>query len=404
MRIIKTVIRKKSLKLIGILLVTFFTPVAAILSTEILPEAVNYMSEAAKYSVVSRPLAEKVGINNGEQLLFSPSENNTDDEPAAELSVFEEQERTAERLSLNISEEHEDLTLFSAQSGRIYEETFRKGNGENYINLQKGGQVRNCTELDNAFVAEEALKPSNIGVELYSQQPQVLIIHTHTSESYEPYEKDWFDESYTSRSADAGNSVVAVGEAIAEELSRSGISVIHDGTIHDEIYSGAYSRSLQTTLSILSEYPSIKIILDIHRDAIEYEDGSHVSAVTEIDGKKAAQVMIISAADEGSYDIPNYLGNFHFACEFQQAMEQNYSGLTRPVLFQYCQYNQQVSTGSLLVEVGSHGNTVEQAVYSGHLIGKALSGLLLEKAEESYMSDGRDRNAVMPLYFIKRLR
>lgn len=404
MRIIKTVIRKKSLKLIGILLVTFFTPVAAILSTEILPEAVNYMSEAAKYSVVSRPLAEKVGINNGEQLLFSPSENNTDDEPAAELPVFEEQVRTAERLSLNISEEHEDLTLFSAQSGRIYEETFRKGNGENYINLQKGGQVRNCTELDNSFVAEEALKPSNIGVELYSQQPQVLIMHTHTSESYEPYEKDWFDESYTSRSADAGNSVVAVGEAIAEELSRSGISVIHDGTIHDEIYSGAYSRSLQTTLSILSEYPSIKIILDIHRDAIEYEDGSHVSAVAEIDGKKAAQVMIISAADEGSYDIPNYLGNFHFACEFQQAMEQNYSGLTRPVLFQYCQYNQQVSTGSLLVEVGSHGNTVEQAVYSGHLIGKALSRLLLEKAEESYMSDGRDRNDVMPLYFIKRLR
>ena len=143
---------------------------------------------------------------------------------------------------------------------------------------------------------------------------------------------------------------------------------------------------------------------DIHRDAIEYEDGSHVSAVTEIDGKKAAQVMIISAADEGSYDIPNYLGNLHFACEFQQALEQNYSGLTRPVLFQYCQYNQQVSTGSLLVEVGSHGNTVEQAVYSGHLIGKALSGLLMEKAEEGDKSDVRERATVMPLYFIERLR
>ena len=129
-----------------------------------------------------------------------------------------------------------------------------------------------------------------------------------------------------------------------------------------------------------------------------------MSAVAEIDGKKAAQVMIISAADEGSYDIPHYLENFHFACEFQQAMEQSYSGLTRPVLFQYCQYNQQVSTGSLLVEVGSHGNTVEQAVYSGHLIGKALSELLSAKAVEHTEAFGTDREGVMPLYFIERLR
>ena len=402
MRIIKTVIRKKSLKLIGVLLITFFTPVAAVLSVEVLPEAVNYMSEAAKYSVISRPLSEKSGINNGEQLLFTPAEK--EENVTEELPVFEEQEKTAARLSLNISEAREDLTLFSAHSGRIYEETFGKGNGENYINLQNGGQVRNCTDLDKAFVTEEALKPSGIKIELFSDEPQVLIMHTHTSESYEPYEKDWYDESYTSRSMDADNSVVAVGEAIAEELSASGISVIHDGTIHDNIYSGAYSRSLDTTLSILSEYPSIKIILDIHRDAIEYEDGSHVSAVAEIDGKKAAQVMIISAADEGSYDIPHYLENFHFACEFQQAMEQSYSGLTRPVLFQYCQYNQQVSTGSLLVEVGSHGNTVEQAVYSGHLIGKALSELLSAKAVEHTEAFGADSEGVMPLYFIERLR
>lgn len=404
MRIIKTVIHKKSLKLIGVLFVAFFTPVAAILSTEILPEAVNYMSEAAKYSVVSRPLAEKSDINNGEQLLFTPTEKEIDEDPIMELPVFEEQKKTAARLSLNISEEKEDLTLFSAQSGRIYEETFRKGNGENYINLEKGGQVRNCTELDNALVTEETRKPSDIKIELNSDLPQVLIMHTHTSESYEPYEKQWYDESYTSRSMDADNSVVAVGEAIAEEMSEAGISVIHDGTIHDDIYSGAYSRSLNTTLSILSEYPSIKIILDIHRDAIEYEDGSRVSAVAEIDGKKAAQVMIISAADEGSYDIPNYLENLHFACEFQQAMEQSYSGLTRPVLFQYCQYNQQVSTGSLLVEVGSHGNTVEQAVYSGHLIGKALSELLIEKATGQSASVGSYNDSVMPLYFIERLR
>ncbi len=401
MRIIKTVIRKKSLRLLGAAFIALAAPVVAVVTSELLPEAVNYMSEAAKYSVISRPLTEKSGISNGSLLLFKP-EADIKAEPVAEAVVIRPaeplQEKTADKLSQNISEAEEDITLFTSHSGRIYEETFGKGEGDAYINLPMGGQVRNCTELSNQKVAEETAKNSGISVELYSEEPQVLIIHTHTTESYEPYEKDWYDESYTSRSFDADNSVVAVGEAIAEELAAAGISVIHDGTIHDDIYNGAYSRSLETTLGILSEYPSIKVILDVHRDAIGYEDGSRVSAVAEIEGKKAAQVMIISAADEGSYDIPNYLENLHFACELQQAMESRYSGLTRPVLFQYCQYNQQVSTGSLLLEVGSHGNTVEQAVYSGHLIGKSLAGLLAEGAEE----EGTAVNT--PLYFIERLR
>lgn len=401
MRIIKTVIRKKSIKLLGAAVIALSAPVVAVVSSELLPEAVHYMSEAAKYSVISRPLVEKSGISNGKLLLFEP-ETNVKAEAAEEAAVVQlpvqEESRTADKLSLNISDTEEDITLFDSRSGRIYEETFGTGEGEAYINLPMGGQVRNCTELSNEFVAEETRKKSGISVELFSNEPQVLILHTHTSESYEPYEKEWYDESYTSRSSDPDNSVVAVGEAIAEELAAAGISVIHDGTIHDDIYNGAYSRSLETTLGILSEYPSIKIILDVHRDAIGYEDGSRVSAVAEIDGKKAAQVMIISAADEGSYDIPNYLENLHFACELQQAMEGRYNGLTRPVLFQYCQYNQQVSTGSLLLEVGSHGNTVEQAVYSGHLIGKSLAGLLTEEAYE-------EQTAVnTPLYFIERLR
>lgn len=401
MRIIKTVIRKKSIKLLGAAVIALSAPVVAVVSSELLPEAVHYMSEAAKYSVISRPLVEKSGISNGKLLLFEP-ETNVKAEAAEEAAVVQlpvqEESRTADKLSLNISDTEEDITLFDSRSGRIYEETFGTGEGEAYINLPMGGQVRNCTELSNEFVAEETGKKSGISVELFSNEPQVLILHTHTSESYEPYEKEWYDESYTSRSSDPDNSVVAVGEAIAEELAAAGISVIHDGTIHDDIYNGAYSRSLETTLEILSEYPSIKIILDVHRDAIGYEDGSRVSAVAEIDGKKAAQVMIISAADEGSYDIPNYLENLHFACELQQAMEGRYNGLTRPVLFQYCQYNQQVSTGSLLLEVGSHGNTVEQAVYSGHLIGKSLAGLLTEEAYE-------EQTAVnTPLYFIERLR
>ena len=211
-------------------------------------------------------------------------------------------------------------------------------------------------------------------------------------------EKNYYDNEYISRSDDPDNGVVAVGAAIAEELSTAGISVIHDGTIHDEQYTGAYSRSLETVESILAEYPSIKIVLDIHRDAIE-DDGGRVSAVTEINGQKAAQVMIISAADDGTYDLPDYLENLHFACAFQQAMEYNYPTLTRPVLFQYCHYNQHTTTGSLLLEIGSHGNTIEQAVYSGRLVGRALASMFV--SEKDYEQKIIRR---MPRFFVDVLR
>ncbi|MGN0579150.1 MAG: stage II sporulation protein P, partial [Ruminiclostridium sp.] len=402
MRIIRTVIRKKGIKFCAATFVAVTAPAAAMLSAELVPNAVGYMREAARYTAVSGVFTERQNMNNGELILYAPG-NTVEQEtkpPEEELPV----EETAASVSAffenrNISSYVEDLSVFTNHGGRIYEETFVKNGGEDFINLKNGGQLRNCTDISNETVAKEAEIPSAIQIELNSSQPQVLIMHTHTTESYEPYEKDWFDSEYTSRSADPENGVVAVGQAIANELVAAGIGVIHDGTIHDDIYTGAYARSLATTEEILREYPSIKVVLDIHRDAVEYEDGSRISAVTEIEGRKAAQVMIISAADEGTYGVPDFLENLHFACQLQQSMESSYPTLTRPVLFQYCQYNQQVSTGALLIEVGSHGNSIDQAVYSGELIGKSLARLLKQNAVEEIPV-----SANVPLYFIDRLR
>ena len=316
-----------------------------------------------------------------------PETENVPDEPKDEQAAL---------LIRNISQVQEDLTAFSDISGEIGEKTFTPNGGPDFITLPSGGQVRNCTDLSNETVANEAKKPCGIIPELYSEEPQVLIIHTHTSESYEPSEKAYYDDDYTCRSEDPDNSVVAVGAAMAEELASAGIAVLHDGTIHDAQYTGAYDRSLATTEKLLDEFPSIKIILDVHRDAIEEQDGTRISAVTKINGEKAAQIMIISAADDGNYNMPHYLENFHFACAFQQVIESRYPTLTRPVLFQYCQYNQQISTGSLLIEVGSHGNSVEQAVYSGRLVGRALASMFTETNSGFH--------STMPRFFLDKLR
>ncbi|MBP3857070.1 MAG: stage II sporulation protein P [Ruminiclostridium sp.] len=306
-------------------------------------------------------------------------------------------------LTQNLCLESENMDIYTSHSGAIYEETLGRSGGPEYIDLANGAQLRNCTDIDNETILREYEKDCDINIERFSDEPQVLILHTHTTESYEPYTKDWYDEQYTSRSYDADYSVVAVGNAVSGQLASAGISVIHDCTVHDAKYSGAYTRSLETAQSLIEQYPSIKIVLDIHRDAIEYSDGSRVSTVAEIDGKKAAQVMIICAADDGTYGVPDFFDNMRFACRLQESMEGLFPTLTRPILFQYCQYNQQVSHGALLMEVGSHGNSIDEAVYSGELIGRSLASMLTG-GESELENTAVPVLASVPAYFFERLR
>lgn len=281
-------------------------------------------------------------------------------------------------ITQNISSDSEDLSVFNSRDLQVEHMTFESNNGTNFLWLPMGGQVRNCTELDNDYVKEQMKVSTDIKIEAYSEQPQVLIMHTHACESYLTGDGDYQDEEYTCRTTDASQSVVAVGQKIAERLAENGICVIHDGTLHDyPSYNGSYDRAEETITEILNTYPSIKAVLDIHRDGIVEGDGTPVAAVQEINGRKAAQVMIISAASDGYYHVPNYLDNFHFACLLQQYMESENNGITRPILFEYCQYNQHLTTGSLLIEVGAQGNTLEQALYSGELIGESIAKALL---------------------------
>ncbi len=267
--------------------------------------------------------------------------------------------------------------------GVIQTVTYEQMTGGTYIELERAGQVRNETDISNETLYEESMKLPDFKIEL-NGEPQVLIMHTHTTESYEPYERDFFDKTFNSRTTDMSKSVVAVGDRIAYELEKKGIGVIHDTTLHDyPSYNGSYDNSRETVKRILDENPSIKIVLDIHRDAIEREDGERIAPVTEINGKNAAQVMLISGCDDGTMNMPDYMKNFRFASLFQQQMESDYPTLTRPVLFDYRKYNQDLTTGSLLVEVGGHANSIDQAVYSGELIGKSLADALLELADDT---------------------
>lgn len=287
------------------------------------------------------------------------------------------EEQTAQVLSRNITEIREEPLNFTVVDGRIVKTNFPANGGVNFLNLDLAGQIRNETGLDNDFVLRESRKLPEIRLEL-NGEPEVLIMHTHTTEAFQPSGFDFFDASYYGRSHDSDKNIVAVGAEMARSFAEAGITVIHDGTVHDfPVFGEAYARSAETVRQILAAYPSIKVVLDIHRDAIDNRDGSRVAPVTQVNELDAAQVMIISAADDGTYDMPYFLNNFRLASLFQQQMEHDCPGITRPVLFQYCQYNQHLTPGSLLVEVGAYGNTLEEAMYAGRLIGRSMAEALL---------------------------
>ena len=257
----------------------------------------------------------------------------------------------------------------------LVQKTFTAAPSSIYLPLAHGF-IKNCTahtaeELNAAIGSPPAFTLTD------TDAPQVLIMHTHTTESYLPFTGSYYDKTYASRSTDNSENMSAVGEVIASGLRSYGIGVLHDTTQHDyPSYNGSYERSYITVSNYLKEYPSIKVVLDVHRDAIIANDGTITAPVAEIDGKTAAQVMLIAGCDNGKMNHPNYLKNLSFAAALQTQMESDHPGLTRPVLFDYRYYNQSLTTGSLLIEVGGHANTLAQALYSAELIGDSLDRLL----------------------------
>lgn len=260
--------------------------------------------------------------------------------------------------------------------GAIQKYTYTRCDEPQFFDIADGGQVRNCTLYDNNELMALSRQGLPFDTDIKEGQPIVLIYHTHATESFELDEKDWYDIDFTAKTTERDKNMISVGDRICEQLDKAGIPYIHDTLVHDyPSYDNAYYSSREAVQEILAEYPSIKVCLDVHRDGIERSDGTRIAPVAEINGREAAQIMIISCADDGSGNIPYFRDNFRFACVLQSEMESRYKGLTRPVLFDTRYYNQDLSSGSLLIEIGSHGNTLAQAQYSGELVGSALAGL-----------------------------
>ena len=231
---------------------------------------------------------------------------------------------------------------------------------------------RTGESVDLAAAAEAA-----VNITLPSEGPQILIVHTHATEAYTPDGTDVYTASDQSRTLEEEDNMLRVGDEMERVFTEMGLSVVHDRTLHDyPQYNGAYTRSKTTVEQYLEQYPSIKIVLDVHRDALVGEDGTVYKAVTRIDGVDTAQVMlVIGHGQDGSN--PHWMENLTLACKLQSSMNTLYPTLARPMAFRASSYNQELSTGSLLVEVGTHGNTLQEALAGARLFARSAGQVLL---------------------------
>lgn len=210
--------------------------------------------------------------------------------------------------------------------------------------------------------------------DLMGEAPTVLILHSHATESYE---KDaQYTETSPYRTLDTNYNMVSVGARVAEILEAEGIRVIHDRTLHDyPSYNDAYGNARSAITAALAEHPSICLVLDLHRDAAEDAGGNQKVSTVTVEGESCANLMLVMGSDKGSLSYPNWERNLALAVKLQAQLEQTHSGLCKPIKLVTSRYNQDLSTGALLVEVGTAGNTHAQAIRAAEYLAEGIVAL-----------------------------
>ena len=237
-----------------------------------------------------------------------------------------------------------------------------------------GMELRNGTdrEVDIAMLMGEPLTQR-----LSAAGPQILIIHTHGTEAYLPAAGEEYTPSDPYRTTDPERSVIRVGDALCSALEEYGLRVLHDRTLYDyPSYAGSYERAAASIEAYLAEYPDIALVLDVHRDAIG--DASTVYKTCAA-ANGTAQVMLVCGTDE-YLEHPLWRENLKLALAMQAAAMSANGALMRPIHLAPERYNQQYTTGSLIIEVGTNGNTLSEALAAAELFGRAAGEMLASLA------------------------
>ena len=214
-----------------------------------------------------------------------------------------------------------------------------------------------------------------------TEKPLVLILHTHTGESYLPKGTAYItdplgDLTYTDEST---QNVLAVGEVLCRTLNENGITAIHCTVIHDSpTFSGSYSRAAESIQKYLEIYPSIEYVIDLHRDAVVTSKGEIVRAVAETEAGSVAQIMAVVGTDANGTRHDRWEENLAWALKLREMLNLGSANVCRPVSLRNASFNQELAKYSLLLEIGTAANSLEEAKRAAVLLGETLAEMLSE--------------------------
>ena len=244
-------------------------------------------------------------------------------------------------------------------------------------NLACKNESKYSFDINNVISKEYPIKATK-QASTNSNEPVVLIIHTHGTECYLPDGESTYTEDTLTRTTDLQKNIVSVGKVLAEELNNRGVSTLHCEQMFDsESYSESYSLSEKAIVEYLKKYPSIKYIFDVHRDSIIRSNGEKIKPTTTINGEQHAQAMFVVGTDSKGANHPNWMSNLTVASAFQYALVSKYETLMRPVNVRSASFNAEHSIGSVLIEIGTCGNTLTEAKNTAKLLGQTIAEVIL---------------------------
>ena len=243
---------------------------------------------------------------------------------------------------------------------------------------QGTGTVYFKNETDYAIDMTSLLQKDS-PVALGEQGVQVLIMHTHGTEAYTQSPGHAYVASGEYRTTDSSANMLRVGQEICDILNDRGVSAVHSRTLNDyPAYNGSYNRALKDIQAHIQQYPTIQLVIDVHRDAIATGNTYYKTAAV-VDGQQTAQLMFVTGTDAGGLTHDHWQDNLAFQAQLHDRLNSTYPGIMRPMSIRASRFNQHIRKGSMLVEVGACGNTLEEALAAAQIFANALADALLEQ-------------------------